>query len=81
MLDVALKFLRDEINAVLAFRTDSDAVKVLLTRIADETQVCLYHRNIGCSVINIEEVRVAPAGLPVNSGPPFFPVDVGQTEA
>ncbi|WP_310601237.1 DUF4255 domain-containing protein [Desulfobulbus sp.] len=65
MLDVALKFLRDEINAALALRTGSDAVKVLLTRIAEETgKYAFAIDNIGCSVINIEEERVFKAQMP-----------------
>lgn len=59
MLDVALKFLRDEINGALALRTGSDAVKVVLSKIADEAGKYPFAiDNIGCAIVNIEEERI-----------------------
>ena len=65
MLDVALKFLRDEINASLVLRTGSDTVKVVLSKVADEAgKYAFAIDNIGCSVVNIEEERVLKSHLP-----------------
>lgn len=81
MLDVALRFLQDELNGSLALKTGSDAVKVLLTKVADETgKYAFAVDHIACSVVNIEEERVLKAQLPqsitrgglqVATGPPL----------
>lgn len=68
MLDVALKFLRDEINAALTLRTGSDAVKVVLSRVADEAgKYAFAIDNIGCAIVNIEEERILKAQMPATA--------------
>lgn len=65
MLDVAMKFLRDEVNASLVLRTGSDTVKVVLSKVADEAGKYPFAiDNIGCSIVNIEEERVLKSHLP-----------------
>jgi hypothetical protein len=65
MLDVALNFLKDELNTSLALRTGSDTVKVLLSKVADEAgKYAFAVDNIGCSIVNIEEERVLKSHLP-----------------
>ena len=65
MLDVALNFLKDELNASLALRTGSDTVKVILSKVAEEAgKYAFAVDNIGCSIINIEEERVLKSHLP-----------------
>lgn len=66
MLDIALGFLRDELNAYLASRSGSDAIKAKLTRIMDETtgKYAFGQELIGVSLLQLEEERVFRAQLP-----------------
>lgn len=66
MLDIALGFLRDELNSYIAARTGSDAAVVKLTRLVDESsgKYGFEHDLIGLSLIRIEEERVLRSQLP-----------------
>ena len=64
MLDVALAFLRDELNGFIAARSGSDAVQVKLTRIADERgRYAFAEDSLGLSLIGVEEERAVRAQL------------------
>lgn len=65
MLDVALKFLKDELNTYLLTQTGSDSVKVEMSKLVDDTgKYAFDENNIGASIINIEEERIFKSQLP-----------------
>jgi hypothetical protein len=65
MLDVALQFLRDQLNTYLLTRTGSDTVKVKLSKVVDEAgKYAFDQETIGASIINIEEERTVKTHLP-----------------
>jgi hypothetical protein len=65
MLDIALQFLRDELNSYLVSRTGSDAVKVQMSSLVDETgKYALDNGTIGAVIINIEEERTFKSHIP-----------------
>jgi hypothetical protein len=65
MLEVALQFLRDQLNTYLLARTGSDAIKVVLSKLVDETgKYAFDQQSIAANVVNIEEERVLKAHLP-----------------
>ena len=65
MIDVALQFLRGELNAFFLAGTGSDTVKVKLSNVVDDAGKYAFEQNlIGASVINIEEERTLKAHLP-----------------
>lgn len=68
MLDVALKFLQDQLAEHLRTRTGSDAVKVKMCRLVDDTGKVAFPTDglgtLAMSVINIEEERVFKAQTP-----------------
>lgn len=65
MLDLALSFLKDELNTYLVARTGSDTVKATMCRLVDESGKYAFGiDSIGCSIINIEEERVLKSHLP-----------------
>lgn len=65
MLDIALQFLRDELNTYLMMRSGSDTVEAKLTKLVDDTGKCGFAQgSIGINVINIEEERTVKEHLP-----------------
>lgn len=65
MLDVAISFLKDELNGYLLTRTGSDAVKAALGKVVDEAgKYAFANDSICCSIINIEEERAMKNQLP-----------------
>jgi hypothetical protein len=68
MLDVAMEFLRDELNGYLAARTGTDTVKAQLTRVMDDqNKVAIDANSLGMTVINIEEERTLRAQVPTHT--------------
>jgi hypothetical protein len=68
MLDLAMEFLKDELNAYLAARTGTDTVKVHLTRLVDEAnKVAIDSGSLGMTVVNIEEERTFKAQVPTHT--------------
>jgi hypothetical protein len=56
MIDIALKFLADELNAYLLAETASDLVKIEVSKLVDESGKYAFGTNkIAASIINIEE--------------------------
>ena len=64
MLDVAIEFLKGELNTFLLTRTNSDAVAVKLSKVVDETGKYAIVEEIAVSVINVEEERIVKSHLP-----------------
>ena len=65
MLDVAIGFLKDELNTYLLSRTGSDTVKAALSKVVDEAGKYAFNiDSICCSIINIEEERILKSHLP-----------------
>jgi hypothetical protein len=68
MLDSALEFFRDEVNAFIAARMGSPGVEVGLTRLVDETgKYAFAEDSLGLTLINLEEERTFRAQLPERS--------------
>ncbi|HEX8242778.1 MAG TPA: DUF4255 domain-containing protein [Longimicrobium sp.] len=68
MLDVAMEFLKDELNAYLAARNGTDQVKAQLTRVMnDQNQVAIEPNSLAMTVINIEEERTFKAQVPTHA--------------
>ena len=65
MIDSALKFLMNEINAYLFARTGVGTGGVDLARLVDDTgKVALKDDTIGAALVNVEEERVLKSQLP-----------------
>lgn len=65
MIEIALQFLRAELNTFILVEAGSDTVKVKLSNVVDEAGKYAFEQNlIGASVINIEEERTLKAHLP-----------------
>lgn len=64
MVDVALKFLRDELNMFLRTRAGSSGEVVKLSKIVDESGKYAFDAGLCLSVINIEEERTFKSQLP-----------------
>lgn len=65
MIEIALQFLRAELNTFLLTSTGSDVVKVKLSNVVDDAGKYAFEQNlIGASVINIEEERTLKDHLP-----------------
>ncbi len=65
MLDVAIEFLKDELNTYLLARTGSDAVEVTLSPVVDESGKYAFDDGRICAtVINIEEEAIFKAQTP-----------------
>src|SRR5689334_13022961 len=65
MLDVALQFLKGELDTYVTMRTASDTSKITLSRIVDEAgKYAVPLDNVGLSILNIEEERVLKSHLP-----------------
>jgi hypothetical protein len=68
MLDLALGFLRDELNSFLAARTGSDSVSAKLTRLVDDTgKSAVVLDSLGISLIQIDEDKTFRAQLPTQT--------------
>lgn len=68
MLDIALKFVADELNAFIAARTGSETVQVKLTRFPTElaNKYAFDEGLLGLTVINLEEERTVRSQLPTH---------------
>jgi hypothetical protein len=68
MLDVALKFVTDELNAFLAARTGTDTVQAKLTRFPTElaNKYAFDEGTLGITVVNLEEERTVRSQLPTH---------------
>lgn len=65
MLDLAITFLKDELNTYLLTRTGTDTVKVKASKLVDEAGKYAFDiDSIGCAIINIEEERVLKSHQP-----------------
>ena len=65
MLDVALKFLVDELNTYLLTRTDSDFGQAELCKLVDDSgKWAVTEDHVGASIISIEEERTFRSQLP-----------------
>jgi hypothetical protein len=65
MLDVALEFVRDELNSFFSSRFSASTEKVKLSNVVDYAGKFLVDLDcIGLSVINLEEERVVKTHLP-----------------
>jgi hypothetical protein len=65
MLDLALKFLTNEINTYLYMQTGSDSIKVEMSRIVDEAgKYAFAEETIAATIINIEEDRIFRSQVP-----------------
>lgn len=65
MLDLALQFLKGELNAYLVARTNSGAVEVKVSKVVDESGKYAFEEGSICAaVINVEEERVFKSQLP-----------------
>jgi Pvc16 N-terminal domain len=65
MIDVALQFLKGEINTFLLAGAGSDNVKVKLSSLVDHSgKFAFDQESIGASLINFEEERIVKTHLP-----------------
>ena len=65
MLDIALQFLKDELNSYIVARAGSASIEVKLTKMVDDTgKYAFLEQEVGVSLINIEEERVVREHLP-----------------
>lgn len=65
MLDIALQFLKDELNSYIIARTGSTSIEVKLTKVVDEAgKYAFLEQEVGVSLINIEEERTVKEHLP-----------------
>ena len=67
MLDIALKFLEDQLNTYLLTRTGSNSTlgQVKMSKLVDDDgKSAITQDTIGASVINLEEDRIFKAQLP-----------------
>ena len=69
MLDLALEFLRDELNGYIAARTGSDQEAVVLSRFpaAAADKYGFDEDKLGMTVINLEEERTVKTQLPTHT--------------
>lgn len=65
MLDIALKFLIDELNTYILTRTDSNSAVVNISKVVDEAgKYAIDNDTVGAAIINIEEERTLKSHLP-----------------
>ena len=65
MIELALQFVKAELDTFIPLTTGSDTVKVKLSNIVNDLGKYAFEQNlIGASVINIEEERTLKAHLP-----------------
>jgi hypothetical protein len=65
MIEIALNFIKDELNTYLYARTGSDRIDVNLSKVVDESGKYAFTENsIAATVINIEEERTFKSQLP-----------------
>src|SRR5687768_9134526 len=68
MLDIALGFLRDELNAFLSSRMGADTFAVKLSRIVDDSgKYAFALDSLALSLIQVEEERIFRAQLPTQT--------------
>jgi hypothetical protein len=66
MLDVALKFLADELDAYVALRASTTERVVHLTRVLSDDGKLALSSGLGLSLVNLEEERALKVQLPEN---------------
>ena len=65
MLDVALEFLREQLQSYITARTGADAVEVKLSRVVDEGgKYAFPEESLALSLVNVEEERTFREQLP-----------------
>jgi hypothetical protein len=65
MLNIALQFIKNELNNYFLARTGSNSVEVKISKIVDEAgKYAFTEETIGASIINIEEERIFKSQLP-----------------
>jgi hypothetical protein len=65
LLDIALKFLKDELNSYIKLQTGSSTDVINLCQVVDDTgKYAIKSETIGVALINIEEERITKAQLP-----------------
>ncbi|HEY9698906.1 MAG TPA: DUF4255 domain-containing protein [Trichocoleus sp.] len=65
MLDLALRFLKNELNTYLLTQTATNTVEVRLSKLVDESgRYAIDEETLGITVINIEEDRIFKSHLP-----------------
>jgi hypothetical protein len=65
MLDLALQFLKDQLNSYIVTRTGSATVEVKMSRVVDDMgKYAIDEGSIGATIINIEEDRILKNHLP-----------------
>lgn len=69
MLDVALEFIRDELNGFIAARTGSEQETVVLSRFPSDinNKYAFDDDKLGMTVINLEEERTVRTQLPTHA--------------
>lgn len=69
MLDLALEFIRDELNGYISARTGSDSETVVLSRFPSDinNKYGFDEDKLGITVINLEEERIAKTQLPTHA--------------
>ncbi len=70
MLDLALEFIRDELNGFISARTGSDQETVVLSRFPSDNNNNRYafdEDKLGMTVINLEEERTVKSQLPTHA--------------
>ncbi|WP_019498203.1 DUF4255 domain-containing protein [Pseudanabaena sp. PCC 6802] len=64
MLDIALTFLKNELNTYLQTQIGSDSATVEIVNLVDETGKYTVTNSIAASIINIEEDRIFKSQVP-----------------
>lgn len=64
MLDIALIFLKNELNTYLQTQIGSDSATVELINLVDETGKYTFTNSIAVSILNIEEDRIFKSQVP-----------------
>ncbi len=64
MIDIALGFLTDELNAYMEARTGATTVRATLTRMVDDGGKYPFSQGIGVTLVNVEEERTFREQLP-----------------
>jgi hypothetical protein len=68
MIDIALQFLRDELNTFFLTNISADAMKVNLSSVLDGNgKLAIAVDSIGASIITLEEERMVKSHLPQHS--------------
>ncbi len=65
MINVALKFLVNELNEFIALKAGGDNTRVQLNGLVNQAgDVMVGDDKVGCTLINVEEERIAKAQMP-----------------